>query len=319
MNHQTINSTDAQGRMIVNESDNRITIFCDTSHETFILTTSPAPIARASILHVQGHGEYHCYAGSSTWRANMQSYLIMLTLSGYEVLEYENTRYEMGPGTFYWIDCMLPHHFYTLDRDQPRHAMWIHFYGPSAEFYYQQFLRLNNNSVVCRLPEDGIIEADIRKLIKMYNNSMESLDIDIAASAIVAEIAVACIRATTMERMSTPTPKLVQDVKAYLETELRRSCTLDELANQFSVNKFHLQKQFKRYIGMSPSEYQAHVRISHAKELLRVSDISIREIAEQLGFDDPSNFTRLFKKHENSTPISYRKHWINPRLSLVEK
>lgn len=318
MKNQTINSVDPASRMIVNEPNRAISILCDSSHPSYILTTSPSPLTKESILHVQGHGEYYCYHGSYTRRANMQSYLIMLTLSGNELLEYQGHHYEMGPGSFYWIDCMEPHYFFTMEKEQPRHAMWIHFYGPTAEFYYRQFLRLNNNSHVCLLPNNSTIEDDIKELIRMYHNSAESPELDIAASAIVLRIIVACIQATTLQQVQSPMPKVIQAVKSHITRNYHVDITLDALSEKFSVNKFHLQKQFKRYTGLSPNEFLIHTRLSRAKELLRSTDNSINQIAAEVGFGNASHFTRMFKKYENTTPINYRRNWLDPHLTIVE-
>ena len=79
---------------------------------------------------------------------------------------------------------------------------------------------------------------------------------------------------------------------------------MDSLAERFAMNKYHLQKQFKRFIGISPSKYLIHTRITRAKELLRSTDNSIEKIAEEIGFGNVSNFTRAFKQYENITPTT---------------
>ena len=314
---QTVNTVDSAGRFIVREQDNSISIYCDPKLTPYILTTSPTLLAKNSILYVQGHGEYYCYAGSFTRRFNMKSYMIKLTLSGAEALDYQNMHYEMGPDTFYWIDCMQMHHFYTLSTEQPLHTMWIHFDGPTAEFYYRQFLRLNNNSPVCNLPENSTIVDDIKRLIRLYHNSSESLELDIIASSIATSIAVSCIQATTSIASDTPIPKIIQAARGYISQNYHRPITLDTLASHFSVSKFHLQKQFKRYIGLSPGEFLTYTRMTQAKELLRTTDHSISEIAEEVCIMNISNFTRLFKLYEKTTPTDYRKHWIDPHIKPV--
>lgn len=262
MNHKTINDVNASAHMFVDEINNYIDIRYDLSHPCCILTTAPTPLAREFMLYLQGHGEYYCYAGSSTRRSHMHSYMIMLTLSGNEVLEYQNNKYQMSAGTFYWIDCMQPHYFYTLESDQPRHAMWIHFNGFSAEFYYKQFLRLNNNSHTCKLPRDNKIVEGIKELIRLYYDHNESLEVDIAASAIITNIVTACV--------------------------------------------------------ISPNDFLIHTRLTHAKELLRTTDYSINQIAQEIGIMEANNFSRLFKKWENMTPLEYRRYWCEPTLTVVD-
>lgn len=314
MNNQTFNSIDLSGQMITNEPNRIIMIRCDSSKPSYVLTTAPSPLAKDSMIYVQGMGEFYCYKGSYTNRSNMQSYLVMITLSGYEMLNYMGVQYRVAPGHFFWIDCMEAHEYCTLEKEQPRHAMWVHFSGSSSKFYYRQFLRLNNNSVVCRLPDDSNIVDDIKELIRMYDHSAESLELDIAASAIVTRIAVECVQATTKQQVHTPIPKVIQSVKSYISRNYHKDITLDVLADEFSLNKFHLQKQFKRYIGLSPSEFLIHTRLTQAKELLRTTDYSIGSISEEIGVKSISSFSRMFKKYENTTPIEYRRSWIAPQV-----
>ncbi|HIZ22995.1 MAG TPA: helix-turn-helix transcriptional regulator, partial [Candidatus Blautia faecigallinarum] len=94
--------------------------------------------------------------------------------------------------------------------------------------------------------------------------------------------------------------------------------TLGSLAERFSINKYHLQKQFKRYIGISPNDFLIHTRLTHAKELLRTTDYSINQIAQEIGIMEASNFSRLFKKWENMTPLEYRRYWCEPTLTVVD-
>lgn len=85
--------------------------------------------------------------------------------------------------------------------------------------------------------------------------------------------------------------------------------TLDDLAQRFSINKYHFQKLFKRYTGSTPNEYLILTRLNHAKENLRATCKPVREIAQEVGVDNVSHFINLFKKHEGITPNIYRQNW----------
>ena len=60
----------------------------------------------------------------------------------------------------------------------------------------------------------------------------------------------------------------------------------------------HLQKQFKRYVGQSPTDYLICQRMLHAKELMRTTRKPIGEIAAMVGVTNLGYFTRQFKKQE---------------------
>ena len=61
------------------------------------------------------------------------------------------------------------------------------------------------------------------------------------------------------------------------------------------------------YTGQKPVQWIASYTISQAKNLLRHTDLAVKEIAEQLGFPEPFTFRKYFKKHTGISPTEYRK------------
>ena len=75
------------------------------------------------------------------------------------------------------------------------------------------------------------------------------------------------------------------------------------------MSLYHFSRQFKKRTGFAPYEYLIKLRLSKAKALLS-SDMSIADIANAVGFPNPSAFIRLFKKFENTTPNKYRSLYL---------
>lgn len=86
-----------------------------------------------------------------------------------------------------------------------------------------------------------------------------------------------------------------------LEDCPQENITLDRLAGECEMSRFQLIRAFNRRIGVSPHQYQVHVRVRRAKYLLR-RGLPLKDVAAQCGFSDQSHFTRLFKKHVGVTP-----------------
>ena len=82
------------------------------------------------------------------------------------------------------------------------------------------------------------------------------------------------------------------------------------------MSTFHLAHVFAREVGMPLHMYAETVRTRHAKALLK-SDLSIAQIAQQLGYVDQSHFTRRFKQFQGVTPGRYRNSAIMYKTSLV--
>jgi AraC-like DNA-binding protein len=80
----------------------------------------------------------------------------------------------------------------------------------------------------------------------------------------------------------------------------------EEIAKSVGMGYSLYRKKFKEYTGSSPAQYQIHLRINKAKDLLITSDQTIKEIAQSLGFESTDYFFRLFRQKTGFTPSDFR-------------
>jgi AraC-like DNA-binding protein len=71
------------------------------------------------------------------------------------------------------------------------------------------------------------------------------------------------------------------------------------------MSEVSFRKKFRQYAGMTPSAYILKQKLQHAKRLLRSGLYSVAEAAQGAGFDDPSYFSKVFKKHTGLLPGEY--------------
>lgn len=96
-----------------------------------------------------------------------------------------------------------------------------------------------------------------------------------------------------------------------IERDYDKNITLDEVTKEVAVSKNYFCHVFKKEMHMSIWNYLTKVRLEKAKELLRESDMKSYEIAFKVGYDNPSYFSKIFKKIEKMTSNEYReKHNI---------
>lgn len=86
------------------------------------------------------------------------------------------------------------------------------------------------------------------------------------------------------------------------------STPLADYADKLNITKGYLHKIVNRFTGKTPLTWIAEAVVMEAKVLLSQTEMTIGEISALLGFEDPSYFSRLFKKHTDFSPIDYRKH-----------
>jgi transcriptional regulator GlxA family with amidase domain len=100
--------------------------------------------------------------------------------------------------------------------------------------------------------------------------------------------------------------ELIAQIQFWLSTNLNSSLTLNELAEQFGISQRSFTRRFKVATGINATQYWQQLKIEAAKELLASSNLSIQEVAFQVGYQDQGHLSRLFKKSLNLSPKDYR-------------
>ncbi len=107
-----------------------------------------------------------------------------------------------------------------------------------------------------------------------------------------------------------PEPTLVRRIRDYLDEHHAENVTLDELARMVGLSAFHLNRVFRREVGVPPHAYQTQARIKRGKILL-AQGIPIARAAVEVGFFDQSHFTYHFKRLLSFTPATYQKSLLS--------
>lgn len=100
--------------------------------------------------------------------------------------------------------------------------------------------------------------------------------------------------------------EVIFTAKQIIEQEYHNSLTLDQLARHVGMSKYHLQRLFKKIIGISPLEYTTKLRMNEAFVLLQTTEDTITEIAHNLGYKSSAYFSSVFHHHTGYTPSDYR-------------
>ena len=89
-----------------------------------------------------------------------------------------------------------------------------------------------------------------------------------------------------------------------------KQMSIEELAQYLYTSRSQLHKKVKSLTGMSITNYINHIRIEKAKDLLKTTQLTISEIAYDVGFVSSNYFARSFKKIANTSPASYRQKYL---------
>ena len=270
--------------------------------------------AKLNLAYLQEFGHFFAQKEYFTARAGLDSYLIKYTVSGCGMLEYGGVSEKVGPGEFFWIDCKNRQHYCTDPSTGHWEVIWVHFNGATINAYYDLFTQSQGGSYVKKL-QDGSLIVNLLKVLSARITSSQSildedmLDSDIQISVILTKLMAVCLSTVKNENINASLPSVVLEIRNYLAANFDKKITLDFLAEMFHLDRFYLQKLFKRYIGQSPSQYILYLRMNRAKVLMRTTNLTISEIAHAVGIDNISLFSRQFKNIEGMTPLWYKNNW----------
>lgn len=133
---------------------------------------------------------------------------------------------------------------------------------------------------------------------------MNLTDYEQLRSWFVDKISVAC--RNILSKREESSNNIVEVAKEYIRQNYSKSISLDEVSYYVNISPYYFSKIFKEGTGENFIEYLTNIRIEKAKELLSMTDYSMKEICAMVGYSEPNYFSRSFKKHVGVTPTEFK-------------
>jgi len=101
----------------------------------------------------------------------------------------------------------------------------------------------------------------------------------------------------------------ILQVQSWLDSHFNQVVDFNQIAQRFNMSLRNFPRRFERATGSKPLQYLQRLRITIAKERLIYSNNSIKHIALDVGYQDSSYFSALFKRHLALTPAAFRQQY----------
>lgn len=249
-------------------------------------------------------GEEDCEPGYQFGPAVRPNYIVHYVLEGSGTYYVNNETYQLSEGQGFVI---FPNKqtTYIADTDHPWHYVWIGFSGKLSETH------LANIGITCQHPV-----YNVGKKHKIVNIVRQMLDINKVNDtsqylfqsnlfALMAELHFYAKTNIKKDQRSDVNP-LVGRTLNYIESNLDKSFTINELSEILFVNRSYLSRIFKKEMKISLKNYIDNFRVTRAREMLSMSEFELFEIAKQTGFTSYNSFYKTFKNVTKQTPSQYR-------------
>ena len=264
---------------------------------------TPSAFARETLFFVQEIGHLKSIKPHKSSRDALDSYLFIHVLGGGGTLTYAGSPVDMQAGMMALLDCRKPYSHSSSESD-PWELNWIHFSGRDAAAFYAYFLAQSETPVLSGVPPFAFTQLH-QELMQLCG-----------ASAPISELQASLLLNTLFTRLiasCTDTPaaqdEKMASLRVYLDEHYAEKLSLDTLAATFFISKFYLCRRFKEDYHTTIQQYIQNRRISKSMELLRYSDLTIHEIARQVGFENGNYFNKVFLQSERMTAGQYRRTW----------
>jgi len=226
------------------------------------------------------------------------------------VLQENNRTYEAKSGMWFLIPAGVRHSFYAED-GVVFQKYWLHFNLESSG---------NSFFSLVKLPRSIIVGND-RHIKNLFKNVFKFAGDERLSSILRLKSALLDLVAAYVERAEQyeiapqkGDASELSNVMQFIEDNLQRQITNTELASVAGMHPNYFIRFFKDKTGITPAKYITVQRIERAKTLLETTEKPISEIMQQLGFDDISHFSSLFKHYAGYSPKYYREYYLKQEV-----
>ncbi|MFD0868575.1 helix-turn-helix domain-containing protein [Paenibacillus residui] len=133
---------------------------------------------------------------------------------------------------------------------------------------------------------------------------------EIAISMLVKQIILVLVRSDRSDRLQYDRGEQLQmlaPVLLYIDKNLKEKVTVAEASRRMNLSYHHFLRTFKRAIGMSFTEYVNFKRIRKAEQLLLTEDLTVEQIANEVGIPNRAHFHELFKRQHGCSPAQFKR------------
>ncbi len=260
------------------------------------------PPHRPPLLLVTGH--FHETRGYATNRPRgTPDWLLIATVSGAGRFGHAGGALRALPGDILLTRPDTPHD-YGAD-DDTWELLWAHFQPRSHWLEWLNWPDAGGGNMRIQLPEPA--RAAVERLLLDMHGAASGPGRVAGAMAMLRleELLLYCDRFNPLSERSKVDGRL-RDAMEHAARNLRRKLSVEELAEVAGLSASRLAHLFREQLGTTPQRFVERQRLGRARQLLSFTGMSIKQIADETGFDNPFYFSLRFKRHTGKSPKAFR-------------
>lgn len=238
-----------------------------------------------------------------------EDYHVHFILHGKGTFEIGEKSYQLKRGQIFVVPPGIETYYYA-DPDDPWNYTWISFSGTRAGY----FLEKAGITLDCPV-RDTYIEPECFLEIteKILNHHELTVANELLRTSLLYEI-ISLLVDSHYQHMNVHGKEEVHDYSpdVYVNTAIEyihehySHTRVSEIASFIGISRYYLTHIFKEKLHISPQEYLLNYRMEKANRLLRTTGLSVQNISEKVGYENPLTFSKTFKSKYGLSPKKYR-------------
>ena len=233
----------------------------------------------------------------------LPEFQVVYITEGEGVFSCEGKNYKAAPGSILLVLPGLKHAYHPLP-ETGWHEYWVGFKGA----YFSRLLEEGRFS-----PENVFFETGLHSsVLSFFNQIFDEVSnqrplYQLKTCALILSLIAEVLTRERRKEQPNYYEKIVAKAKYLMESNVYSVLNLSNISEQLGVSTSLLNEIFKTYTSMTPYQYFIQLKIYKAEHLLEQEDISVKEAAFRMGFEDQYYFSRLFKSKTGFSPSDWRK------------
>ena len=234
-----------------------------------------------------------------------KEHILIYCISGRGICVLNGRTYKISAGMIILLPKDKPHEYHA-ENENPWSIYWVHFRGKISDHMITMIL----DRIGSPCASIAYQESRVRLFNEMYSNlerGYSYANLCYSAQTLQYFISSCCFDDNYNFSEKSIQQNITNSCIAFMQENLHRMLSLDEIAGHVNLSVSHISAQFKKNAGFSLIEYFIQLKIQRACQYLQFTDLRINEIALKLGIEDPYYFSRMFTKVIGMSPGKYRK------------
>lgn len=232
-------------------------------------------------------------------------HVLIYCVEGEGIVEIEQQKFELKQNKYIIIPQYIAHKYWS-STSNPWTIYWLHFAGEKASLFINPTVRLYEigSQIQGRFAERVFLFDEIyNNLTTGYSNE----NLEYANTCLWHMLGSLKYFLQFKSHKEYNNDDSINRCIAYMKKNPNKQMTVEELAEYAGFSESHFSLLFKKKTGQSPLNFSIYLKIQKACHLIEFSDMKIRDIARQLGYEDPFYFSRVFSKVMGMPPSRFKK------------